>query len=54
MLSRFYIENHGEFIQCRPAGTRTLATKDMAWAQELTVFDNVVVGQTENTYNHPR
>ncbi len=44
----------GEFIQYRPEGTRTLATKDMAWAQELTVFDNVVVGQIDNTYNRPR
>jgi hypothetical protein len=44
----------GEFVQYRPEGTRTLATKDMAWAQELTVFDNVVVGQIDNTYNHPR
>lgn len=44
----------GEFVQYRPEGTRTLATKDMAWAQELTVFDNVVVGQIDNTYNRPR
>jgi len=44
----------GEFIQYRPEGTRTLATKDMAWAQELTVFDNVVVGQIDDTYNRPR
>jgi hypothetical protein len=44
----------GEFVQYRPEGTRTLATKDMHWAQELTVFDNVFVGQIDNTYNHPR
>lgn len=44
----------GEFIQYRPEGTRMLATKDMHWAGELTVFDNLFVGQIDNTYHRPR